>query len=330
MLDAPNRPAARGPAPAGRGEEARVAYVVLAHSDPALFGRLMRRLDDPRATSFVHVDGKAPLEPFRRAVDGLGRLRFVEPRVRVMWAGFSQVESTLLSIEAAVAGTGRGCTHVVVISGADYPLAGNDEILDFLADHAGRQFIRRFAVMDSGDPRQLWRLRGRHFREWADRFTPQRKPLYALEQMLHLFPRRVPAGTTFALGSNWVALSRDCAIHCVERARRDRAFVDFFRPAFGPDEMFLHTLVENSPFAAEADPIEPYVDITRIGGPFHYGNLHALTPNVPVRTAAEAEALLRGRGRKLFTRKFSSAASAEALDRLDAAAGIRLAEGRAA
>ncbi len=50
--------------------------------------------------------------------------------------------------------------------------------------------------------------------------------------------------------------------------------------------------------------------------------MHALTPNVPVRTAAEAEAILAGRGRKLFTRKFSSTASAAALDRLDAAAGL--------
>ena len=303
-----------------------MAYVVLAHSDPALFGRLIRRLDDPRAISFVHVDRKAPLEPFRRAVAGLDRVRFVEPRVSVMWAGFSQVESTLLSLEAAIAGTGPGCSHILIISGADYPLTDNDEIADFFARHRGRQFIRRFAVMKCGDPRQLWRLRGRHFREWADRFTPQRKPLYALEQVLHLFPRRIPEGTTFALGSNWVALTRDCAIHCVERARRDRALVDFFRPAFGPDEMFLHTLVENSPFAAEADPIEPYVDITRIGGPFHYGNVHALTPKVPVCSAADADVILRARGVKLFTRKFSSSASAEALDRLDAMAGIQAAD----
>ncbi len=322
MLDVPVRVVLRGKAASGATEAAQVAYVVLAHSDPALFGRLMHRIDDPRACAFVHLDGKAALEPFKAAVADLDRVHFVEPRTRVMWAGFSQVESTLLTIEAAIAATDRRCSHIVVISGADYPLADNDEILEFFADHRDRQFIRRFAVMESGDARQLWRLRGRHFREWADRFTPQRKPLFALEQVLRLFPRRVPDGMTFALGSNWVAITRDCAIHCVERAKRDRALVDFFRPAFGPDEMFLHTLVENSPFAAEADPIEPYVDITRIGGPFHYGNVHALTPNVPVRTAAEADAILAKRGRKLFTRKFSSTASAAALDRLDAAAGV--------
>ena len=296
--------------------------MVLAHSDPALFGRLMRRLDDPRATAFVHVDGKTADGPFRREVQGLGRVHFVEDRIRVMWAGFSQVESTLLALEAALAGTDETCSHVVVLSGADYPLADNDEIIAFFAAHVGRQFIRRFAVMDSGDARQLRRLEGRHFREWADRFTLRRKPLYLLERLLALLPRQLPTDTVFALGSNWVALTRDCVRYCVARARQDKQLVDFFRPAFGPDEMFLHTLVENSSFAAQADPIEPYVDITGIGGPFHYGNVHALVPKVPVRTAEEAGAILANRGAKLFTRKFSSEASKAALDALDSAVGL--------
>lgn len=299
----------------------RLAYVVLAHSDPALFGRLMRRLDDPRTASFVHIDAKAPIAPFRREVSDLDRVRFVEPRVKVMWAGFSVIESTIRALEAALAETSEACGHFVVISGADYPIASNDEILSFFAAHSGRQFIRRFDVADSGDARQVWRLRGRHFREWADRFTFQRKPLYALEQSLHLFPRALPVGIRFAIGSQWIAITRECAKFCVDRARSDVALVRFFRPVFAPDEIFLHTLVENSHFAESADPIEPYVDITRIGGPFYYGNVHALVPKVPVRTAEEARSIVEERGQKLFTRKFSSACSQEALDFLDRAAG---------
>ncbi len=108
----------------------------------------MHRLDEPRTAAFVHLDGKAHLPPFRRAVADLDRVRFIEPRVRVMWAGFSQVESTLVSLKAAIASTSRACSHLSVISGAEYPLVCNDEILDFFADNPGRQFIRRFAVMD--------------------------------------------------------------------------------------------------------------------------------------------------------------------------------------
>ena len=170
-----------GTPPSSRpGGTTRVADVVLAHSDPAHFGRLMRRLDDPRTAAFVHVDAKADLAPFRREASGLDGVHFVQDPVRVMWAGFSQVESTLRSLEAAIAATDKSCSHIVVMSGADHPLTGNDEILDFFAQNRGRQFIRRFDVRSCGNARQVRRLRGRHFRGWAARFTPQRTPPYAL------------------------------------------------------------------------------------------------------------------------------------------------------
>ena len=298
----------------------RIAYIVLAHADPRLFGRLMRRLSHPDAAAFVHLDKRAALAPFEDEVRALPNIHFLPNRMHVMWAGFSQVESTLLTFEAALAATDDRCTHFVVISGADYPLASNDEILDFFARRPQQQFIRRFDLMASGDSHQTWRVRGRFFREWADRFTWKRRPLFVLERLLRLFPRRLPQGVRFATGSNWVALTRECAAYCVQKARTDRELVDFFRPAFGPDEIFLHTLVENSQFAAQASPIEPYVDISKIGGPFAYGNVHALTPKVPITTAEDAQTILASRGEKLFTRKLSSDRSGPALDVFDEAA----------
>jgi len=304
---------------AGGDPAIRIAYIVLAHGDPLLFGRLMHRLNHPDAAAFVHLDKKSPLTPFEEQTSSLPNVHLLHNRIHVMWAGFSQCESTLLTFEAALAGTDERCTHFIVISGADYPLASNREILDFFAQRPQRQFIRRFDLMASGDSHQTWRIRGRFFREWADRFTWKRRPLFAIERMLRLFPRRLPQGTRFAAGSNWVALTRDCASYCVDKARNDHRLTDFFRPAFGPDEIFLHTLVENSPFVDSASPIEPYVDISKIGGPFAYGNVHALTPKVPITTAEDAEAILASRGEKLFTRKLSSKRSQAALDVFDRA-----------
>lgn len=298
----------------------RLAYIVLAHADAPLFGRLMHRLSHPEVAAFVHLDKRAALAPFEEQVRDLPNIHFLANRIHVMWAGFSQIESTLLSFEAALAETDEHCTHFVVISGADYPLASNREILDFFARRKQQQFIRRFDLMTSGDSHQTWRVRGRFFREWADRFTWKRKPLFAIERLLRLFPRRLPKGVRFTVGSNWVALTRECVAYCVQKARTDHDLVDFFRPAFGPDELFLHTLVENSPFVDQAPPIEPYVDISKIGGPFAYGNVHALTPKVPITTAEDAEAILATRGERLFTRKLSSDRSQAALDVFDRAA----------
>lgn len=300
----------------------KVAYVVLAHSDPQLFGRLIKRIAGPFVSCFVHVDAKAPIEPFLASVADVPQVYFVKPRLRVMWAGFSQVESTLLTIEKALEGTCKECSHIVIISGADYPLAGNEEIIDFFQRNKQKQFIRRFLVASCGDSRQLWRVRGRHFRELADRFTHKRKPLFALEQFLKLWPRDLPSEFEIALGSNWVALTRECAAFCVKEARENRMLKTFFRPAFGPDEMFLHTIVQNSEFVSQASPVEHYVDITGPGGPFHYGNVHALVPKVPIVDLDEARSIVRDRGQKLFTRKLSSKLSLDVLAYLDSVADV--------
>ncbi|RYC28952.1 hypothetical protein D3273_26590 [Lichenibacterium minor] len=291
----------------------KVAYVVLAHSDPQMFGRLMRRLSHPSVAAFVHVDGRSDQRPFEAAVDGVSDIHFVADRVQSRWAGFSLVESTLRAFELALSRTTKACTHFVVISGADYPLVPNDTILGFFAACPERQFIRRFSLMESGDAVQMWRVRGRYFREWADRFTWKRKPLFVLERLFRLFPRHPPAGLRVVLGSQWVALTRSCVAYCVSRARDDRRLLRFFRPSFAPDEMFIHTLVQDSPFAAQAEPIESYSDITTVGGPFHYGNVHLLPPKVPIVSAEAARAILDNRGDKLFTRKLSSTLSEAAL-----------------
>ncbi|WP_187277593.1 beta-1,6-N-acetylglucosaminyltransferase [Methylobacterium sp. WL18] len=294
-----------------------VAYIVLAHSDPSLFGRLTRRLRDKRVAFFVHLDVKTPIEAFEAEADSREDIYFTRPRFRVMWAGISQVSSTLATMQNALEHTTANCTHFVIISGADYPIATNDEIVAYLASNKQRQFIRRFSLIECGDRRQLWRVRGIHFREWADRFTWQRKPLFALEQMLHAFPRRINKNLTLALGSNWVALTRECAEYCVGKSREAPELFNFLKMSFGPDEIYLHTLVENSPFVDQAQDIEPYHDITKIGGPFYYANLHALVPKVPIRTADEAREILANRGDKLFTRKLSSFRSQAALDVFD-------------
>jgi hypothetical protein len=298
-------------------KEIKLVYIILAHSDPRLFGRLLERLRDKRAAFVVHLDAKAQLEPFEAEVNGRTDVFFIKPSLRVMWAGVSQVMSTLISIEQALKITTPNCSHIVILSGADYPIASNEEIFNFFREHKDRQFIRRFSLMDCGDTRQLWRVRGLHFREWADRFTWKRKPLFAIEQFLHVFPRKVPAGITLALGSNWVAITRDCAKFCINKSLEEPYLLNFLKYSFGPDEIYLHTLVENSPFANQAPPIEPYHDITKIGGPFYYANVHALVPRVPIRTKEEAEMILAHRGNKLFTRKLSSIESGAALEIFD-------------
>jgi hypothetical protein len=123
----------------------------------------------------------------------------------------------------------------------------------------------------------------------------------------------------FAGGSQWWALTRACVAHCVATAA-DPKFCAPFNFMFAPDEIFFHTIVHNSPFAAGLR-LEPYSDTRRDGIPAKYWNLHHLTA-YDIATAEQATAALALSPRRLFARKFSSSNSAAALAVIDEAIGV--------
>ena len=295
-----------------------VAYLVLAHDDPAQLRRLLKRLEHPDAASFVHVDGKADPAPFKSAAADIGQVYLCDPSVRVTWAAFSVVEATLRLVDMALARTTDTCRRFVLLSGADYVIASPTELLRALTVRPDREYIRGFAVL-AGDSHQAWKVRGRHFRELATRNSWLRRPLFAFERGLRIFPRQLPSDIIFVSGSQWWALTRNCVAFCLDFARANPSFVRLFKTMFAPDEIFFHTIVHNSPFAAHAGPIEPFnTHVTGSGSLAFYANFHYL-PDGLIRTSAEAQAALAERGLRLFARKFSTVHSGEALDLIDEA-----------
>jgi hypothetical protein len=291
-------------------------YVVLAHDQPGHLSRLVRRLAAPDAGFVVHIDGHVDAQPFTEALAGVPNVVFVEPRVRVRWAAFSQVGSTLRALEAGLERWGLRPTHFIVLSGADYPVKSNEYIREHFRTRSGQQFVRRFDIVDSGDRRQLRRIRARHFRQLADRRTFARKPLFVVEYVLRAFPRRLPAGVRFTSGSNWIAVTSEFAAWCVASARDERSFTRLFHGMFGPDEIYFHTQLDRSPYRDSAPAVEPYYDVTALGGPWRYGNVHYLHPIVAITDVSTAQAAAED-PEVLFARKFDERLSVEALRHLD-------------
>jgi Core-2/I-Branching enzyme len=298
------------------GRQLSLVYLILVHADPAQLRRLIKRLESHESAFFVHVDGKADITAFRRATKDINRTYFCESRSKVTWAAFSVVEATLRLLEAALTQEVATDSRFVLLSGADYAIASNREILHFFARRPKREFVRGFAIREAGES-QRWRIEGRHFRELAPRHSWLRPPLFAIERSLRLFQRRLPSDIVFVCGSQWWALTRDCAQFCLDFARENPDLLRFFKSTFAPDETFFHTIVHNSPYAQEADPLEPFVDdVIRSGSLRFYSNLHYL-PGTWIHTQDDARAALTALPRKLFARKFSSAHSIPAMDFID-------------
>jgi hypothetical protein len=294
----------------------KIAYLILAHDDPIHLRRLIKRLDGDGTVFHVHVDAKSDIEVFRSVTADIASVSFCENRAKVTWGAFSVVEATLLLLEAALAQPDQALSRFVLLSGSDYPIASNAEIEAFFCRSPKKQFVRGFNILEARR-KEIWRIRGRHFRELAPRYSWLRAPLFAVERGLRLFPRRLPTDLTFICGSQWWAITPDCAQYCVEFARTEPKTVGLFKLMFAPDEIFFHTLIHNSPYANAADPIEPFVDdVISSGGLRFYANFHYVSATM-IRTCDHVRAAFNARPRRLFARKFSSEHSSSVLDCID-------------
>ncbi|CAN0345910.1 unnamed protein product, partial [Laminaria digitata] len=122
-------------------EEVRLAYVLLAHDEPAQVVRLVNALDDTpdkdRTWFIIHIDAKSEdlqqelLEEFK---DRPNIIMMDEGRVDVAWGGFNVVQATLNAV--ALAMERKIPFHWLwILSGTTYPIASNDSIRAKLASH---------------------------------------------------------------------------------------------------------------------------------------------------------------------------------------------------
>lgn len=226
----------------------KVAYLIAAHANPRHFGRLVRSLTSSDAGCFVHVDAKAPIDPFRREVDD--RVVFCAERHRVYWGEFSQVQATLVMLTEALRDP-RRFDYFVLLSGADYPIGPPEQINAFLAANQGCEFINTVPMPSTGASKSLDRLT-RHKVLSGHLLTWPEKALRRLvaRTRFRLGERDVDRGLEGLppyAGSSWWALTRGSCEHLIQFIHERPGFVRFFQNAWYPDEAFFQTIVANSP-----------------------------------------------------------------------------------
>lgn len=289
-----------------------IAYLILAHTDPAHLRRLTERLRGDSQV-FVHVDAKSDIEPFMQLRWG-DHVHFVERRVSVRWAGYSMIEATLVLVEAALERAGDFC-HAVLLSGLDYPLRSQPDIVHFLNAHAGHEFIRYIDMRESPE-HYLPHIERKHFRDYPILAPTRLGVLPGKVLMKALAAMRLRNDWDDAVvpyfGSQWWALTRPCLSYALEFMRNNPRFIAMNRQSFSPDEHFFHTLVGNSPFAVHADGVQPFEG----RGTWRMANLHLVHHSLAKTYRLEDldEVLASER---LFVRKVTSRDSGPLLDRLD-------------
>jgi hypothetical protein len=275
-----------------------VAYLIRAHHAPAHLERLVRRLDTPRARFYIHVNRRTDDAVYDEMVERLSDVEDVIwlPRLTCYWGGFSLLRATLEGVRA-VAESDAPPTHVVLLSGQDYPLRPAARIESFLDEHEGASFLPYWSL-----PAAAWASENGGLNRVRWLYVER---VRVKTRLLRLpIPRRFPRGFRPYGGVAFWALTGE-AIRYVDRFVRENAdFVRFFRFVKMPDELFFQTVLMNSPLRD-----------TVVNANLHYLDWSAGAANPATLGKADLPKLLASD--KLFARKFDAAVDAEILDLLD-------------
>lgn len=215
------------------------AYLILAHTHLRQLRTLLSLLDDPRNDIYIHIDRKAPFSA--QDLEGCcvrSAVQFVEPRISVHWGGPSVMRAELALLKAATA-TPHAYYHL--LSGLDLPLKTQDQIHAFFEAHPNMEFIQRWPMDAShADRFNYYTL----FPE-NNRFILSKKVNTLFKDILKRLGARINQGVDFHLSSQWFSITDGFARYVVSRE-------DWLEQVFGhtctPDEVFMATLLMNSPF----------------------------------------------------------------------------------
>lgn len=226
------------------------AFLVMAHANFPLVGRLLKKLDHPDNTIYLHIDAKSAFSD-----EDLKMLRdccrfsklHLTPRHTVTWGGYSQIDCDLRLLEAAVKGDHD---YYHFISGVDFPTKPMSAIHAFFEKYKGCEFVH--FCTDEFTERNRFRHSLYHiFQEKCGRDL--KSPYYFLERVSLALQSRIFKvdrskkfkDTVYKSGSCWYSMTHACAKYLLSK---EDAIKKMFSSSYCCDEYFIQTILYNSPF----------------------------------------------------------------------------------
>lgn len=293
-------------------------YVILAHKNPGQVKRLLSALavDDSSVGFWIHVDKRINKRQFHEALSDFNNIFWV-PSVASRWGSFNLVQAVLNALNM-IENQCKTYSHVILLSGQDYPIVNPKKIYTFLNSHSTESFIEYQQLPVAHLPYGGWdRFKRWHFYIGNRKFT---YPLYdkpygwldkGIEFVLSFFlsrQREIIKDITYYYGSQWWIFSREAVCYILQFLKRNRHYLAFFKYTWISDEHFFQTILLNhtdQPFLERMinDNLR-YIDWTKLG------------EKPPAILKCEDFDNIKSSG-NLFARKFDDEIDEDILDFLD-------------
>jgi hypothetical protein len=278
----------------------RIAHLIIAYKEPAQVARLVKMLSHEACDFFIHVDKKTDISTFQ-IMGKMDRVRFIQDRVLVRWAGFSFTKAIITGLREILA-SGSHYDFINVMSGQEYPLKPAATMVDFFQNHIGSTFM---TYEQQGSPwwqESMGRIEQYHSTDFN--FRGQYQLQFLVNKIMP--KRKFPLPYTLYGGncSMYWTISKACAAYVVAFLDQHPALQRFARYTWAPDEFLIPTILLNSPLRDKViNNNLRYIDWSQ-GGP----NPKLLTANDLAKLKAS---------KAFFARKFDIRQDSLILDKLD-------------
>ena len=222
-----------------------VGIIMLCHTALDRAAQVARHWAERGCPVVIHVDKRVRRRPYDRLRSDLADLnamiRFSE-RHPCEWGTWGIVAATQTAASLMLAEF-SDVRHVFLASGSCLPLRPVEDMVRYLDERPRTDFIESVTTEDVG-----WTIGGLDFERFTLRFPfSWRKHRNFFDAYVRLqrrvrFRRRIPAGITPHLGSQWWCLTRQTLSAILEDPERN-AYDAYFRRVWIPDESYFQTLV---------------------------------------------------------------------------------------
>jgi hypothetical protein len=209
-----------------------IAYFLLVHRYPEQFKRLFKAIYDTKNQYLVHVDkssGPALDMDIRAFLSNYDNAAVLEGK-KALWGGYSLVDAALRGMTELLEMDDRW-EYFINLSGQDFPLKSQKQVMDFLAENRGREFIK-IADQKLTRPDTMARVAD-YVVELDDRVSEG------------MFSRPFLQQATPYIGNQWMIVSRRFCEFVSHDSRADR-YKAFYRNTFIADEGFFQTVMMNT------------------------------------------------------------------------------------
>ncbi|ANY79519.1 hypothetical protein BB934_15875 [Microvirga ossetica] len=259
-----------------------VAILVLAYREPEVLARAVKIYKHAGFDVFVHLDAKSDLDQYKSKMGSTADFcTFLAERSNISWAGFEMITATMRLLRSALKGN---YTNFALASDDTFPIRDVPRLSAILSSPANRISVRplrsdenfakryhRFFYFDHPAMSLLGReIESSHIDiRLLDAMDRLKKRMDIGKDQLQLY-----------YGSQWWSLPRLSAEYALETYENNTSLKESFEFSAVPDEMYIQSVLGNSPHLRSITPSPVIVDWSRNPKPYVFKHASEFTNNI--------------------------------------------------